>query len=131
MYHGLNFPPRFFLFWPQCISESDLKRDKFFGQYASSSYLTIYRVSHGNWHKVYYECTAPGALSYLSHYVCSFWSCVCKNSKAFPIFFKFGRNFDAQILKIGKIHRKSKIKQTSVLFCEYILNKSSDLYEIW
>ena len=53
-----------------------------------------------------------------------------KNSEAFPIFFKFGRNFDAQILKTGKIHRKLKIKQTSVLFCEYLRNESSDPYEI-
>ena len=65
------------------------------------------------------------------HYTCTFWSCVCKNSKAFSIFFKFGRNFDAQILKIWKRHRKLRIKQTSVLFCKYLHNKSSDLYEIW
>ena len=35
-----------------------------------------------------------------------------------------------QILKICKIHRKLKIKQTSVLFCEYLRNESSDPYEI-
>ena len=62
-------------------------------------------------------------------YTCTFWSCVCKNSKAFPIFFKVGRNFDAQILKIWKRHRKLRIKQTSVLFCKYLSNESSDLYE--
>ena len=62
-------------------------------------------------------------------YTCTFSSCVAKNSKAFPIFFKFGCNFDASILKTGKIHRKLKIKQTSVLFCEYLRNESSDLYE--
>ena len=42
----------------------------------------------------------------------------------------FGRNFDAQILKTGKIHRKLKIKQTSVLFFKYLRKESSDLYEI-
>ena len=40
-------------------------------------------------------------------------------------------NFDAQILKIWKIHRKLRIKQTSVLFCRYLRNESFDLYEIW
>ena len=64
-------------------------------------------------------------------YTCTFWNCVCKNSETFPIFFKFGRNFDAQILKKGKIQRKLKIKQTLVLFCEYLRNASFDLYEIW
>ena len=64
-------------------------------------------------------------------YTCTFWICICKNFEAFPIFFKIGRNFDAHILKTGKIHRKLKIKQTSVLFCKYLLNESSDLYEIW
>ena len=33
-------------------------------------------------------------------------------------------------LKIWKIHRKLRIKQTSVLFCKYLSNESSDLYEI-
>ena len=35
-----------------------------------------------------------------------------------------------QILKICKIHRKWRVKQTSVLFCKYLRNQSSDLYEI-
>ena len=64
-------------------------------------------------------------------YTCTFWICICKNFEAFPIFFKIGRNFDAHILKTAKIHRKLKIKQTSVLFYKYFLNESSDLYEIW
>ena len=36
-----------------------------------------------------------------------------------------------QILKICKIHRKWRVKQTSVLFCKYLRNQISDLYEIW
>ena len=40
-------------------------------------------------------------------------------------------NFDAQILKIWKIHRKFRTEQTLVLFWKYLRNKSSDLYEIW
>ena len=42
-----------------------------------------------------------------------------------------GWNFDAQNLKICKIHRQLRIKQTSVLFCKYLLNESSNLYEIY
>ena len=34
------------------------------------------------------------------------------------------------IQKIFKIHRKLRIKKTSVLFCKYLRNESSDLYEI-
>ena len=45
IYHGVHFSPRFFLFWPQYLSESDLKSDICFGKYASSSYLTIYIFS--------------------------------------------------------------------------------------
>ena len=33
-------------------------------------------------------------------------------------------------MKICKINRKLRIKQISVLFCKYLCNKSSDLYEI-
>ena len=36
-----------------------------------------------------------------------------------------------QILKMCKVHRKLRIKQTSVLFCKYLRKQSSDLYEIW
>ena len=64
------------------------------------------------------------------HYTCTFWSCVCKNYEAFPIFFKFGRNFDAQILKICILYTKLRIKQTRVLFCKYLRNESFNLYEI-
>ena len=38
--------------------------------------------------------------------------------------------FEAHILKICKIHRKSRIRQTTVLFCKYLANESSDLHEI-
>ena len=38
--------------------------------------------------------------------------------------------FGAHILKICKIHRKSRIRQTTVLFCKYLANESSDLHEI-
>ena len=31
-------------------------------------------------------------------------NCAAKNSKEFHVFFKFGGNFEAQILKIYKIH---------------------------
>ena len=38
--------------------------------------------------------------------------------------------FEAQILKICKIHRKSRIKQSSVLFYKYLANQSSDLHVV-
>ena len=36
--------------------------------------------------------------------------------------FQIGRNFDAQILKICKLHRKLRIKQLPLLFCKYLRN---------
>ena len=39
-------------------------------------------------------------------------------------------HFTNQILKICKIHRKLRVERTSVLFCKYLRNQSSDLYEI-
>ena len=39
-------------------------------------------------------------------------------------------HFTNQILKICKIHRKLRVELTSVLFCKYLRNQSSDLYEI-
>ena len=41
-----------------------------------------------------------------SNEILTFWNCAFKNSKEFHVFFRFGRNFDAQILKICKIHWK-------------------------
>ena len=38
--------------------------------------------------------------------------------------------FTNQILKICKIHRKLRVELMSVLFCKYLRNQSSDLYEI-
>ena len=66
-----------------------------------------------------------------SNGILTFWNCASQNSKEFHVFFQFGGNFDAQIMKIFKIHWKLRIKQTSVLFCKYLCNKSSDLYEIF
>ena len=34
-------------------------------------------------------------------------------------------------VKIYKIHRRLRIKETSVLFCKYLRSESPDLYEIW
>ena len=50
--------------------------------------------------------------------------------QGFSYIFQILMEFEAQILKICKIHRKSRIKQTSVLFCKYLANESSDLHEI-
>ena len=63
-------------------------------------------------------------------YICTSWTCVSKKSKQFHVFIKFGWNFDAQILKIYKIHWKLRSKQTPVLFCKYLRMESSDLHEI-
>ena len=38
-----------------------------------------------------------------------------------PTSFTLGWNFDSQIKKTCKIHRKLRVKQMSVLFCKYIL----------
>ena len=38
--------------------------------------------------------------------------------------------FETPILKICKSHRKSRIRQTTVLFCKYLANESWDLHEI-
>ena len=51
--------------------------------------------------------------------------------KEFSIFFKFQGNFDAQILKVCKMDRTLRIKELPVLFCKYLCNDRSDLYEIW
>ena len=60
----------------------------------------------------------------------TFWNCASKKSKKFYVVFQFGGNFDAQILKIYKIHWILRTKQTSVLFCQYLRNKRSDLHKI-
>ena len=44
--------------------------------------------------------------------------------------FQIWMEFEAQIVKICKINRQSRIKQTSVLFCKYLTNESSDPHEI-
>ena len=44
--------------------------------------------------------------------------------------FQIWMEFEAQIMKIYKIDRKLLIKQMSVLFCKYLANVSSDLFEI-
>ena len=59
----------------------------------------------------------------------TFSNIVSKNSKECCLFL-ISVEFDAKILKICKIHRKSRIKQMSVLFCKYLCKKSLDLYEI-
>ena len=45
-----------------------------------------------------------------SNEILTFWNCASKNSKEFHVFFKFGINFGAQILKIYKVHWKSRTK---------------------
>ena len=50
--------------------------------------------------------------------------------QGFSYIFQILMEFEAQILKICKIHRKSRIRQTTVLFCKYLANESSDLHEI-
>ena len=64
------------------------------------------------------------------HYTCTFWSCVSKNSEAFCIIFKFGWNFDAQILKIGKIHRKLKINKRQYCFANISATKAPILMKL-
>ena len=61
--------------------------------------------------------------------ILTFWNYAFENSKEFYVFFKFGENIDAQTLKISKIHWKLRIKQTSVLFCKYLCNEKSNLYQ--
>ena len=45
-------------------------------------------------------------------------------------FFWFLRNFDAKVSKTCKTHWKLSIKQTPVLFGQYLPNQNSDLHEI-
>ena len=44
--------------------------------------------------------------------------------------FQIRIGYKAQILKICKIHKKSRIRQMTVLFCKYLAKESSDLYEM-
>ena len=59
-----------------------------------------------------------------------FWNCAFDSSKKFHIVLKYWWNFDAQIFRICKKHRKSRSKQMSVLLCQYHHNESSDFHEI-
>ena len=47
-----------------------------------------------------------------------FWNCAFESSKKFHIVFKFWWNFDAQIFRICKIHRKLRSKQMSLLLSQ-------------
>ena len=69
-------------------------------------------------------------VKYFFNEILSFWNCASKNSKEGSVFFKFGRNFDAQILKIHKMHRKIRIEQMPLSFWKYLRNENSDLHEI-
>ena len=59
-----------------------------------------------------------------SNDILTFWNCASKYSKELNVFFKFGRYFDYQILKMCKIQWKWRIKQKSVVFCKYFCKKA-------
>ena len=60
----------------------------------------------------------------------TFWYIVSKNSNRFYIIFTDGCVRGLVFWIFVKIHWILRIKQTSVLFCNYLHNESSDLHEI-
>ena len=60
----------------------------------------------------------------------TFWYIVSKNSNGFHIFFTDWCVGGLSFWIFVKIHWNLRIKQTSVLFCKYLHNESSDLHEI-
>ena len=75
------------------------------------------------------ECDFIANSAQLDLGLCWAWQ---KTSARFGKKLNFLRNFDAQIVKICKMHWKLRIKQTPVLFCKYLCNERLNLYEnLW